>query len=102
MLYLAKVRARTGIFVRPMSEEMRHRRGTNLGVEVLEVVEGTSGFAADVLNGDIMVSVGGENVQSVDQYGQLIAKAEGTTTAFVFERDGKPYERQLAVTKLSP
>jgi membrane-associated protease RseP (regulator of RpoE activity) len=100
-IYFVKTKMRTGLFPREVPEDVKRSRQSNFGVQVFEVAEGTAAFQADIMSGDIVVSVGGQKVESVAQYGSLLDKFGNTTTTFVLERDGKTFEKQLFVKTLS-
>ena len=100
-VFLAKMQLRTGLVPRDVPEKVRLRRQTNAGVEVFEVVEGTAAYQADVLPGDIVVSVNGEKVESLEQYGQLLNRFTGTTATFVIERNGKMLEKPIYIKALN-
>jgi len=96
-LFFAKTKAKVGIIPQSIDDETRKRLETNAGIKVLVVVEGASAFQADVLPGDIVLAVGGERVQSMQHYVQLLKKYEGQTVSFQLDRDGKPVEKHIAI-----
>lgn len=96
-LFLAKTRGRVGIVPQPMDDETRKRLETNAGIKVLVVTEGSSAFQADVLPGDVVLAVGGDTVQSEENYYQLLNKYEGQTVSFRLDRNGKTIEKQIEI-----
>lgn len=101
-LFFAKTRGRVGIIPEPIDDETRRRLQTNAGVRVLLVTEGSPAFKADVLPGDIVLSVNGDAVQSEEHYSQLLNRYEGQTVLFLLDRDGIPVEKQIEVLTLGP
>jgi len=96
-VYFVKTRQRAGIIAAPLDDAAHKRLGTNSGVLVRLVVDGTPAFNADVFPGDVLLSVNTERVQSVDQYTQLLNQFEGQTAAFHFNRDGHEIEKTFRI-----
>jgi len=96
-IFFVKVKSRVGIVAQPVDDETRKRLQTNAGIKVLVVSEGSSAFQADVLPGDIVLAVGGDAVQSMDNYYQLLNKYEGQSVPFRIDRDGKSIEKQIEI-----
>ena len=80
-----------------LDEETRKRLKTNGGVRVLEVVDGSPAFNADVRPGDVPLAVGAERVQFVERYLQLLNQYQGTTVTFTFDRNGTFIENRLLI-----
>lgn len=97
-VYLAKGKQRVGLYPKPLDDETRKTLGTNKGLIVDLVVEGSPAFMADVLPGDILVSVAGQPVYSLEQYITLLGTLEGKPVAFEILRNGVSLEKQITVT----
>lgn len=95
--YFIKVRARLGISAEPVSDEARRRIQTNVGISVQVVTENTPAFAADVLPGDIVLSIGGDSIQSVEHFYQLLDKYQGQKPLFKIDRAGSPVEKEIEI-----
>lgn len=95
--YFIKTKARLGITAEPVSDEARRRIQTNAGISVQVVTENTPAFAADVLPGDIVLSIGGDSIQSVEHFYQLLDKYQGQKPLFKIIRDGVPIEKQIEI-----
>jgi hypothetical protein len=96
-LFFAKVKLRVGIVFAPLDDETRKRLQTNAGIKVLAVVEGSSAFQADVLPDDVVLAVGSDTVQSMENAQLLFDKHEGQTVPFRLARDGKIIEKQIEI-----
>jgi hypothetical protein len=99
-LFFAKTQPRVGIYSGPLDDETRKRLQTNFGVRVVEVMEESPAFEADILPGDVVLGAHGEQIQSSEHFLKLLNKYEGESVAFKFERDGKIFEKQLLVRAL--
>ena len=95
--YFIKSKLRLGITPEPVSDEMRRRIQTNRGVSVLIVTENTPAFAADVLPGDVILSIGEDQIQSVENFYQIVEQHEGQKTKFRINRDGAIIEKEIGI-----
>jgi hypothetical protein len=104
--YYAKTKSNVGLLLDNASTidtETRRRIGTNAGVKIVEVVEGSPAFGADVLPGDVLLSVGDEPIYSSEQYhenGGVIEKNLGKVAVFKVWRDGGIIEKQIQILAL--
>jgi hypothetical protein len=96
-VYFIKTRQRVGIIAAPLDDAIRKRIGTNSGVLVRIVVDGSPAFVADIFPGDILLSVNSDRVQSPEQYAQLLNQYEGQTATFHLNRDGQPIEKTFRI-----
>ncbi|MGH8615058.1 MAG: PDZ domain-containing protein [Gammaproteobacteria bacterium] len=96
-LFFAKVKSRLGIYPHAIDDETRKRIQTNAGISVLVVTEGTPAFAADVLPGDVVLSIGDDSIQSVEHFYQLLDKYQGQKPNFKINRDGLAVEKQIEI-----
>ncbi|MHB8474306.1 MAG: PDZ domain-containing protein [Gammaproteobacteria bacterium] len=93
--FFVKVQAHVGIIAQPLDDDTRQRLETNAGVRVLTVMDGSPAFRADILPGDVVLTVNNESVDSVEGYSQLLTKYEGQTVPFRIDRNGKKFNRQI-------
>lgn len=96
-LYFVKTKSRLGIAPQPVSDEARRRTQTNAGISVEVVTENTPAFAADVLPGDIVLSIGDDSIHSVEHFYQLLDKYQGQKPLFKINRDGVPVEKEIEI-----
>lgn len=97
-VFFVKSRARAGIIVVPIDDATRKRIGTNSGLLVRVVVDGSPAFNADIFPGDILLTVASEKVFSQEQYTQLLNKYEGQSVAFHLDRDGQPIDKTFRIS----
>jgi PDZ domain len=96
-IFFSKFKSRLGIEPAPVGDEARRQLQTNAGISVGIVIEGTPAYAADVLPGDIVLSIGEDSIQSVDHFYQLLDKYEGQKPLFNINRDGVPIEKNIEI-----
>ena len=95
--FLVKLFPRVGLSPGALDDETRRRLKRNGGILVLEVVEGSPAFNADVRPGDVLLALGLERIQFVDQYLRLLNQYQGTTVTFTFDRNGTLMEKQIPI-----
>jgi hypothetical protein len=66
-----------GVGVKPLPPELRQRLERNTGVVAWVVIAGSPAFAANILEGDALVKINGEDVVSIEDYGEKVAKFAG-------------------------
>ena len=96
-LYFAKMKMRAGIVIAPLSDEARKQLGSNAGVIADIVVEGSPAYSADVLPGDILISIGPDRIDSEASYRACLDKHEGDTVVFKFRRGAEFLEKSIKV-----
>jgi hypothetical protein len=98
--YKAK-RSRLGIAPIPLDDSTRQRLGSNAGIIVRTVVEETTAYAADILPGDIVTSIGGDTVYSVEAFYKLLDKYEDQEPIFVIDRSGNKIQKNIKILALA-
>jgi C-terminal processing protease CtpA/Prc len=96
-VFFVKIHTRVGIILAPIDDATRKRLGTNSGLLVRLIVDGSPAFNADIFPGDILMAVGTDNVQSPEQYQELLNKYEGQTVTFHLDRDGQAIEKTFRI-----
>lgn len=84
-IYLVKARMSLGLLFRDLNDEERQALGSNSGVVVTTVVDGTPAFAADILPGDIVTTVDGERT-SVAMMNERMPGLHGKTITLTIHR----------------
>lgn len=97
IVFFAKQKQRVGILLAPIDDETRRRLVTNAGIRVEAVADGSPAFIANVLPGDILLSISGEPISSLDGYLSIVKKSEGRQVLFEFDRDGERIRKELTV-----
>ena len=100
-LLFAKTKVRLGIVPSPIDDDTRRRLQTNAGIKVLVVVTGSPAFLADVLPGDIVLSIGDNLIQSLEHFGRLLDRYQGQKALFKINRNGMPVEKEIEILSYS-
>lgn len=98
-LYFVKTRVVLGAFFRDLNDTERQQLQSNKGVFVTVVVDGTPAFTADILAGDIIVSVNDVRVVDSKQLHDLLKENKGKQVRITLYRNGKQIEK---VVHLNP
>ena len=98
-LYMVKVKYRVGLYTRPLDDEERQRYETNRGAIVRLVVDGTPAFYADILPGDMLLSLHGHQINSPEEFSRLADQLAGTTVDVRLLRNGREITKQLTLAK---
>jgi len=81
---------RFGAFFAPLPDDMRAKLQRNTGLVVKSVVSGTPAFNANVLRGDIILKVSGEDVIDVASFQQQLERMAGQTVSLEVMRGDTP------------
>jgi hypothetical protein len=84
-----------GIFFASPTEEARQLAGTNKGYQVMLVRRGSPAFRADILPGDLVVSIGGRDMTEQGDYRAAQAANYGRETEFVIYRGADRIVKKL-------
>lgn len=99
ILFFAKAKSRVGIFAVPIDDATRRRLETNAGLRVEVVVDDSPAFHANVLPGDVLISVAGESVSSMQGFVAITDRYEGQRVPFDLDRDGKRLSKEIEIRK---
>ncbi len=93
-----------GAAVGILPEETRKALGRNRGVIVRAVIKGSPAFRGDLMKGDILVVLDGQDIIEPTEFYQRIETLAGRAVSFSVLRDGQPLELsvQLAVRPAAP
>lgn len=89
-LFFRKLRYNFGARYRPLSDEERRILQRNAGLVVTMIIDDSPAFRANVLIGDIMLTLDDELISSVPQFTQLASSKLGRAAKLTILRDGKP------------
>jgi hypothetical protein len=98
-VYFVKTKARLGAYVRNLSDSERQSLGTNQGVVVTLISDGTPAFNADVLAGDILMAINGERVSNQEAYGALLDRFAGQTVELTLVRQGASVMKSIRLNQ---
>lgn len=111
VLFLAKVYFQFGIHLIPLDDAARNSiRGNkrvtvdwshNEGAMVYCVVNGSPAYQADILEGDILLTIEGETVQTPQHFKKLIDKYAGQTVSFEIVRNGQHIHKKIGIKSFS-
>ena len=79
-----------GVLVQPLTVVLKKTYQTNKGVVVKIVVQKSPAYNANVLEGDVLVSLAGEDIETPDQFFDLISRNAGKTVDLNLIRNGQP------------
>lgn len=86
-------RKRTFVFgaaYSPLTPELRQKLERNAGLIVTGIVENTAAFSANVLVDDILVSIDGEPIVSVEEFNAQLRRKAGQKVSIAILRKGAP------------
>ena len=90
-------RPRVGIVPKELDDVTRQKIGTNFGIMVSVVIEGSPAFKADILPGDVVVSINSERISSPANYLELLDKYQGKDETFVIIRNGATVSKSVHI-----
>lgn len=99
IVFFAKSRVMVGIVAVPIDDATRRRLETNAGLRVEVVVDDSPAFHANVLPGDIIISVAGEPVSSWQSFAAVANRYAGQKVPFELDRDGKRLSKEIEIRK---
>jgi PDZ domain len=96
-VYLVKAKHRFGVRMRDLSDAERRELGTNQGLYVTTVIEGTPAFASDILPGDVIMTIEGSRIEGNDSFTALLSARSGQAVAVTLIRQGKTITKTVAL-----
>jgi hypothetical protein len=86
-----------GAFWAPLPDEVRSRLQRNTGLIVAAVVNGTPAFRANVLGGDVLTQINGEDIVDVRGFTEQLKKLSAQTVEFKIIRGTQPLTIPVAL-----
>jgi membrane-associated protease RseP (regulator of RpoE activity) len=96
-VFFVKQRLALGVHTRPLTDPERARLQSNKGVVIMNVVDGSAAYNADLLVGDIILNIDGEVVTTSEAMNALLGQKKGRTVRIKFNRDGKELEKEVTL-----
>lgn len=97
-LYFRKApRDGLGVYPRPLSDDEKVSIGSNKGLVITAVMNGSPAFMADILPGDIVVQVNGHAVWDADSSKAAMESARGKTSEVQIIRAGQQITKQVTI-----
>lgn len=94
-IYFVKGRFRIGAFVRSLNDLERQVLQTNQGVVVVTIVNDSPAYRADVLPGDMIIAMDGENVPNHEAFTRMANERKGRMIKLSLIRQGRAIEKSL-------
>lgn len=94
-VYFVKRRFGFGVFSRDLNDSERQNLQTNKGVVIRLVVDGTPGFDADLLVGDVITTIDSVVVPSSQVLSDLLQERQGKSVTFAIIRRGQRMEKTV-------
>ncbi|MFT4174417.1 MAG: PDZ domain-containing protein [Rhodocyclaceae bacterium] len=94
-IYFVRARVQFGAYFRDLNDAERQRTETNKGAVVQVVVDNSPAFDADVLPGDVVLTVNGEPVTNAAALTTLVSQKAGQQLALSIDRNGKSVDKTI-------
>jgi hypothetical protein len=88
-----------GVLVQPLGDDLKKKFETNKGVSVFVVINGSPAFNADILKGDLLMSLAGEEITTPDQFFDIVARHAGQTVDLGIIRGDKSVDIRLKLNR---
>ena len=88
-----------GVLVESLNDDQKKQLQTNKGVVVEVVIRGTPAYEADVLKGDVLTSLADEQIQTPDQFFDIVGRHQGEPVTLILIRDGQAKTLSLTLTQ---
>jgi hypothetical protein len=96
-LYLVKRHYSLGVLYRDLNDGERRALESNQGVCVTVVVNGSPAFRSDVLVGDFIVAIDGQQVFGQAGFSDLLGKRRGQAVELAMVRNGKRFTKTITL-----
>lgn len=90
-----------GIHIKPMTQEVIQKIGTNKGVLVNAVIKGSAAFDVDILRGDVLSKIGDAYVYDGESFQRAVRANEGMEISVLLYRDGKELRKSVKLRNRS-
>ncbi|MBK9444877.1 MAG: PDZ domain-containing protein [Betaproteobacteria bacterium] len=89
-----------GANVSNLPPEIRQRIGSNKGVLVHAIVNNSPAYKADIVTGDVLKRIGGDELTDENSYYDAIDKYRGKEVEVVLDRAGNTIQKAVRITSL--
>lgn len=93
--FFVKIKVRLGAFFIDLTDAQRKTLGTNQGVSIITIVDGSPAFLADLFVGDAITEFNGVKVANVQAMQQMLKEYSGRIVTFKIFRDGKYINKKI-------
>jgi S1-C subfamily serine protease len=94
-VYFVRKRSHLGVFYGAIDSATRTRLQTNAGVLIRVVVDATPASRADILPGDIILTIDGERVDGPEALNNQLKGRLGREVVFGIDRNGTHIEKRV-------
>lgn len=94
-VYFVKVRPHFGAVCGPINDELRARLQTNAGVLIKVIVTGSPAARADILPGDVILTMDGRRVDSWEDLNAYLKSHYGEAVTFGIDRNGTELKKTV-------
>jgi PDZ domain len=94
-VFFVKQRFGLGLFTRDLSDSERQELQSNKGVVVRLVVDESPAFNADILVGDIVLSIDGVSVGSMQSFTDILRQRSGKLVSIALLRRGQRVDKEV-------
>jgi membrane-associated protease RseP (regulator of RpoE activity) len=94
-VYFVKARIRLGAYWRDLNDAERRELQSNKGVVIRSIVDDSPAFQADILVGDIVISIDGIEVSGARSVNDLLRDRSGKMIELVILRGGQRINKQV-------
>lgn len=98
-VYFIKKRWALGALWHPLTDAERQQLQSNKGIGIEAVVDDTPAFAADILAGDLLLSVDDDPVMGQESVNNLLWSKRGQRVTLTLYRHGQTLQKQLTLTR---
>ena len=88
-----------GAFLKDLTPEIRAKIQSNKGALVVDVINGSPAFEADILPGDVMKKIGDIEILNDFTYQQALLKYAGQTVDVILFRNGMEISKSVVMNK---
>ncbi len=90
-----------GVIVNELTPEQRIRIESNKGVSVSVVIRNTIAYESDILEGDIIKTIGGKEIADLNSFSQTVSLFEGQTVKIKLIRKNKNIIKTITMNRKS-
>jgi serine protease Do len=96
--YWAKTKAPTfGVNVKPLDDALKSELGSNKGVLVRVVIKDSPAYDADILRGDVLLSLAKVEIRDPDHFFSLVERNRGKTVSVLLYRNGQNLSKDVSI-----
>lgn len=87
--------SRLGVNLQDLTDEIRKKIGSNKGVYVIVVEKGSPAFDSDILSGDVIRRINGQEIIDYKHFHNLLGKTSNSDIELEIFRDGQTIQKKV-------